>query len=169
MKQPCFDTTVDTMISHLQRANDVTTALGLFAAILSDKRSYLKPKIHPSDGIRQFIHEATLSSTGLAQLFGARDAILVRLQDAGKFYPAAFGIPGTTSDDRRQYRFHACLSYASEDRQIVKRIARRITRGGALRVFFDEFARHDLVGENLIEYLYQVYAEDSLLCVAFFS
>jgi hypothetical protein len=62
-----------------------------------------------------------------------------------------------------------CISYATEDRDIAMRLARQLKRKYSMDVFFDGFEQHKLIGHQLTEMLYSIYARDSLLCVALFS
>lgn len=66
------------------------------------------------------------------------------------------------------YEYDVALSFADEDREYAKEIARRL-RAKKLKVFFDEFEEAKLWGKNLYQYLYYIYKECALFCVVFVS
>jgi hypothetical protein len=66
------------------------------------------------------------------------------------------------------YRFDVALSYATEDRHYVKRVATALLRRG-LRVFYDQHFAAELLGADLTVYLDDVYRKDSRFVVVFQS
>lgn len=65
-------------------------------------------------------------------------------------------------------KYDVCLSFASEQRPYVDRVA-QLLRARGVRVFYDAYERADLWGRNLTERLQQVYGEESRFCVLFAS
>src|ERR1051326_2746939 len=67
-----------------------------------------------------------------------------------------------------EYAFDVCLSFAGEDRLLVKEVAGILKRSG-LSVFYDDFEKIQLWGKDLYTHLYEVYSRSARLCVIFFS
>jgi hypothetical protein len=65
-------------------------------------------------------------------------------------------------------KYDVCLSFAGEDRPYVEEVAQHLKDLG-LRYFYDNDLQHELLGEELTEYLDKVYREDSRFCVMFVS
>ncbi|WP_176946974.1 toll/interleukin-1 receptor domain-containing protein [Lentzea fradiae] len=65
-------------------------------------------------------------------------------------------------------KYDVCLSFAGENRSYVEEVARHLKDMG-LRYFYDNDMQHELWGEELTEYLDQVYRVDSRFCVMFVS
>ena len=66
--------------------------------------------------------------------------------------------------------FDVCISYAGEDRAIAERIASLIKRNRMKRkVFYDDFEKVTLWGEELSRYLHKIYSQQSKFCVILFS
>lgn len=66
------------------------------------------------------------------------------------------------------YEYDVALSFADEDREYAKEIAKKL-RAKKLKVFFDEFEKAKLWGKDLYQYLYYIYKECALFCVVFVS
>ena len=64
--------------------------------------------------------------------------------------------------------YDVALSFAGEDRAIVRELATKLKSAGYL-VFFDEFQEAELWGEDLSVKLKQVYKEQARFCVMFIS
>jgi hypothetical protein len=67
-----------------------------------------------------------------------------------------------------QYSYDVTLSFAGEDRPLVRAVALRLREDGA-RVFFDEFLAADVLGRDLTFYLREIYAKRSRYCLVFVS
>jgi len=67
-----------------------------------------------------------------------------------------------------KYKFGAALSFAGEDRKFVERVAVNLELRG-VRVFYDVFERHKMLGKNLVEYLAEMYSKKANYCVMFIS
>lgn len=66
------------------------------------------------------------------------------------------------------YEFDAALSFAGEDREYVEEIADRLKAQG-LRVFYDTDYQTDMWGEDLVEYLDEIYRVKARYAVMFIS
>lgn len=65
-------------------------------------------------------------------------------------------------------QFDIALSFAGEDRAIAQRLAQALKQRGFI-VFFDDDQQADLLGENLTEYLAEIYRNRSRFCVVLVS
>ncbi len=65
-------------------------------------------------------------------------------------------------------QFDIAISFAGEDRQTAQRLAEAFTSRG-LVVFYDDDRQADLLGENLTEYLSDIYRNRSRYCVVLVS
>ncbi len=70
--------------------------------------------------------------------------------------------------DAAAIRYDVCLSFAADQRPYVQQVA-VLLRDAGLRVFYDDFASHDLWGRDLVAYLDEIYRERSACCVMFLS
>jgi len=70
------------------------------------------------------------------------------------------------SDENRKYNF--AFSFAGEDRGAVEAIANFLKFCG-VSVFYDEWEKHHLLGEDLYTYLGDVYEKQADYCVVFIS
>lgn len=66
------------------------------------------------------------------------------------------------------YTYDVALSFAGEDRDIVREIAKKLKRK-KLKVFYDEFEESNLLGKDLYQYLHYIYKEAAISCVVFIS
>ncbi len=64
--------------------------------------------------------------------------------------------------------FDIALSFAGEDRAIAKELAQSLKRRG-LKVFYDDEQQAELIGENLTEYLTDIYQNRASYCVVLVS
>jgi non-specific serine/threonine protein kinase len=65
-------------------------------------------------------------------------------------------------------RYDVALSFASEDRQYVERVARELVRAG-VAVYYDEYEETTTWGKNLHEHLHYVYSEAAHFTIIFIS
>jgi tetratricopeptide (TPR) repeat protein len=65
-------------------------------------------------------------------------------------------------------QFDIAISFAGEDRQIARRLAESLSALG-LTVFYDDDQQANLLGENLTEYLTEIYRAKSRYCVVLVS
>ena len=66
------------------------------------------------------------------------------------------------------HEYDIAISFAGEDRSIANTLAQGLKDKG-VRVFFDEFAEAQLWGENLYEYLHDVYSKKARFCIMLLS
>jgi hypothetical protein len=66
------------------------------------------------------------------------------------------------------FRFDVVLSFAGEDRASAEELANRLAALG-LSVFYDDFERASLWGQNLYEYLTDIYQNQAKYCVVLVS
>ena len=65
-------------------------------------------------------------------------------------------------------RFDFALSFAGEERGIARQIYRALSKEG-YSVFIDEDYQHEVIGEDGMTYLTEIYARDSRFCVVLLS
>lgn len=82
----------------------------------------------------------------------------------------ARGCGGTIEMSKRQprYEYDVCLSFAGEDRLIVRRVARELV-GRGWRVFYDDDEQAKLWGKDLYSYLEHIYSNAARYCIPFLS
>lgn len=94
----------------------------------------------------------------------------------GLTYPKRL-TPKTSSDSKatkdatvtsRNFKYHVAVSFAGEDRQIVKKYADELISQG-LKVFYDEYEQSILWGTDLYQRLDDVYRNKACYCVIFIS
>jgi TIR domain-containing protein len=75
-----------------------------------------------------------------------------------------------TGDARLASRFEydVCLSFAGEDRDYVRQVAREL-RSRGVRIFYDEYEVERLWGQDLYEHLDYVYGKAARFCILFAS
>lgn len=66
------------------------------------------------------------------------------------------------------YEYDVALSFAGENREYVKKIAKKLKESN-LKVFYDKFEEANLWGKDLYQYLHYIYKECSLFCIVFVS
>ena len=66
------------------------------------------------------------------------------------------------------YEYDIALSFAGEDRDIAEKIAMELVKLG-IRVFYDDFEREKLWGEDLAEFFHRIYSQSSRYCVILVS
>jgi hypothetical protein len=75
---------------------------------------------------------------------------------------------GTQQSVQTLYEYDVALSFAGEDRTYVQQLAQCLRRHG-IKHFYDTSEQAVLWGQNLFEYLYEVYSKKSRYCVIFLS
>jgi hypothetical protein len=75
---------------------------------------------------------------------------------------------GTQQSVQALYEYDVALSFAGEDRAHVQQLAQCLRRHG-IKHFYDTSEQAVLWGQNLFEYLYEVYSKKSRYCVIFLS
>lgn len=67
------------------------------------------------------------------------------------------------------YDYDIALSFAGEQRDFVRDIAKILNDNYQLKVFFDEFEESNLWGKNLYDYLYEIYSKKAKYVMIFVS
>jgi hypothetical protein len=67
-----------------------------------------------------------------------------------------------------RYSYDVALSFAGEDRPFADDLAQRLKQSG-IRVFYDDFERHQLWGTNLFEKLHEIYSSKARYCIMIVS
>lgn len=164
-----LESTIQELIDYLNSCEGLPPVVAVVSALLLDERAYKSPKLQPTTAMRNFVNKITLEAASMRSL-AETDERFQRRYSAGKFHIAAFGLPLEASvTDTESHEYQICISYAYEDRAIARKLARYLRDECGLSVFFDEFEQHKLVGEDLIDKLYDIYARRALLCVVLFS
>ena len=71
-------------------------------------------------------------------------------------------------DKHRRFEYDVAISFAGEDREIAEELANRLHREG-VRVFYDDFYRHDLWGKELHEYFQEVFGPKTKFAILLIS
>ncbi len=69
----------------------------------------------------------------------------------------------------RIYEYDVALSFAGEQRDYVRQVAKILDDTYKLKVFFDEFEESNLWGKNLYEYLHEIYSNKAKYVIIFVS
>ena len=72
------------------------------------------------------------------------------------------------SAETPKYQYDAALSFAGEDRELVESIASHLV-DCEVRVFYDEFFKHELWGKDLFQHLASIYRDKAKFCLVFVS
>jgi hypothetical protein len=72
------------------------------------------------------------------------------------------------SAETPKYQYDVALSFAGEDRELVESIARHLV-DCEVRVFYDEFFKHELWGKDLFQHLASIYRDKAKFCLVFVS
>lgn len=66
------------------------------------------------------------------------------------------------------FEYDVALSFAGEDREYADQVAHILKKQG-IKVFYDEYVRPELWGQDLYQYLTEIYQEKAKYCVIFVS
>jgi TIR domain len=69
---------------------------------------------------------------------------------------------------RKRFEFDVALSFAGENRRVVKKLATMLVQAGA-DVFYDEYKQATLWGKDLYQHLQDIYQNRARYCVVFVS
>jgi hypothetical protein len=69
---------------------------------------------------------------------------------------------------RKRFEFDVALSFAGENRRVVKKLATML-QGAGVEVFYDEYKRAALWGKDLYQHLQDIYQNQARYCVVFVS
>ncbi len=69
----------------------------------------------------------------------------------------------------KKFEFDIAISFANAEREIAYKLASILTDNYKLKIFYDDFEQARLLGENLTEYLLEVYLQKSRYCIILIS
>jgi hypothetical protein len=75
---------------------------------------------------------------------------------------------GKVQDDKFNREYDVALSFAGENRAYVEKVANYL-KDRSIRVFYDDFERHELWGKELVTYLTELYGEKCSYVIIFVS
>lgn len=152
-----------------ERLDDATAVVAALAALLSDPEAYGGAKGEPGDAVLDYVHELLLTDRALRGHLGSPDNP-VNPELFGGRWGAVWRDARAPMAPAGSYEYAVCISFAGTDRPIAERIAQILRTGQIPReVFYDEFEEIKLWGQELFEYLHDVYARRSMFCVILFS
>ena len=76
---------------------------------------------------------------------------------------------GTRRRNRDKFEYDVALSFAGENRDYVRNVARSLSTRFDIRVFYDEYKKVELWGKDLYEHLSDIYQHAAYYCVLFVS
>jgi hypothetical protein len=71
-------------------------------------------------------------------------------------------------EKKQVFEYDIAISFAGEDREIAKDLA-KLLRAKGVRVFYDEFFRHELWGKKLTEYFQNIYGSKTKFVISLIS
>ena len=71
-------------------------------------------------------------------------------------------------EKKSQFKYQVAISFAGEDRAQAEELAARLTARG-ITVFYDDYAKADLWGKDLYQYLQTIYRDTAQYCVVLIS
>jgi TIR domain len=153
-----------------EQLEDATALIGALAALLGDPETYGLAKGRPLGALEDFIHELLLRDRALGEFIRSPETPVFRILIDGKWAVDWRKHRNPLASEHPSPEFDVCISFAGEDREIAKRIASLVKRNGMKRkVFYDDFEKVTLWGEELTRYLRKIYSEQSKYCIVLFS
>lgn len=147
-----------------------TALIAALAALLGDPETYRSIKGRPLDAFTDFVHELLLRDRELAEFLRNPGTPVSRALINGKWCADWRGLRKISARDLPTPEFDVCISFAGEDREVAQRIASLIKRNRMKRkIFYDDYEKVHLWGEELARYLHRIYSEQSKFCVILFS
>lgn len=151
--------------TNLAEPTALVAALG---ALLSDPAAYSTSKGEPSSTLVDFVQELVLTDRSLQRLLSEPEVPISRELIDGTWSAVWRG--ARTSSAAASFEYDVCISFAGADRPVAERIANAVLSNGMKRkVFYDEFENVTLWGEDLSNYLHDVYSKRSRFCLILFS
>jgi len=145
-----------------------TALVAALGALLSDPAAYSASKGEPSSTLVDFVQELVLTDRSLQRLLSEPEVPISRELVDGTWSAVWRG--ARTSSAATSFEYDVCISFAGADRPAAERIAGAILSNGMKRkVFYDEFENVTLWGEDLSNYLHDVYSKRSRFCLILFS
>lgn len=168
MPEPWYlDEIADYVEDNLEDGACVALAMG---ALLGDPDSYQLHVGQPIGALRSRVHAAMLESSAMRRAVRGSDGLFERYIRDGN-WTVCWGSKEEhrTRSEGRSPEYDVCISFSGADRDIATAIAEEIKEGHSRKVFLDDYERTKLWGEDLTEFLFDVYYRRSALCVILFS
>src|SRR5262249_43712122 len=139
------------------------------ASLLSDPSAYASAKGQPDSALVDFVHELVLTNRYLQAQLRDPDAPVSRALIDGKWC-VVWRDTRSSSTSTASFEYDVCISFAGSDRAVAEEIATRLsTNGMGRKVFYDDSEKVSLWGEELFQYLYEVYSQRCKFCLILFS
>jgi hypothetical protein len=153
------------------KLEDPTAIIAALAALLGDPEAYGLLKGRPFHAFTDFVHELLLRDRTLGEFVQDQGTPISRTLIKGKWCADWRGLRKLSVKELpTPPGFDVCISFAGEDREVAGRIANLIKSNGMMRrVFYDDFEKVALWGEELARYLHGIYSQRSKFCVILFS
>lgn len=144
--------------------------LAALSALLSDSSSYAAAaKFEPAGALQDFVQELILTFRPLGTYLKDPDTPVGRVLIDGKWCAVWRGARGS-SQRRTSFEYDVCISFAGSDRAIAEKIANGLAENEMNhRIFYDDFEKSTLFGEDLVARLQEIYLDKSAFCVILFS
>lgn len=157
------------MVPYVEANLEDPTKVGLaLSCLLTDPDSY-KTKSAPTAALTEFVSEWLITDATVKTQLAGINFPVSRVLMNGRWVPI-WREARAIEEAPSAFKYTVCISFAGKDRAIAEGIARALTAGEIPRtVFYDEFEKTDLWGENLYERLHRVYSTESMFCVILFS
>jgi hypothetical protein len=151
--------------ANLSDAGLVALAL---AALLTDPDSFdVKPS--PFSAKNRAVSEWILKDAVANELIARADVPVSRVLFESDWLPV-WRHSRSPSSVPTSFKYDVCISFAGQDREVAEGIAEALkTAEIPRRVFYDNWEKNALLGENLYNYLHDVYSSQSMYCVILFS
>jgi hypothetical protein len=136
---------------------------------LTDPAAYSTSKGEPSSTLTDFVQELVLSDRPLQRHLSNPELPVSRELIDDKWCAVWRGAR-TSGAISTSFEYDVCISFAGADRAVAERIADALLSNKMKRrIFYDEFEKSTLWGEDLFNYLHDVYSKRSRFCLILFS
>jgi ribosomal protein L30E len=170
---------INTMIRIIESEKDkevsIKKTLIILMVLICEPSSYCK-KNRPVQSVIDFCNLLLLQFEPISKLFVdgeykiSKDITVKRiLSDNGKFIVV---VPNIFPEKKEEYKYEydVCISFAGEQRDIAHKIAKRLKWNNTMiKVFYDDFEKIKILGNDLYTYLFDVYSKKSRMCIILFS
>ena len=152
-----------------EQLDSPTAVVAVLAAVLSDPDAYESPQRQPSRTLVNYVHELVLTDRALQRHLADPESPVTRVLLDDKWGAVWRGARSATTP-ATSFEYDICISFAGTERAIAKKIADALASPPMeRRVFYDEFEKVGLWGEELFEHLHSVYSTRSRFCLILFS
>lgn len=157
------------IISYVKANMDAPARVAVaLASLLTDDASTTR-KGGATSALKDFVsHWLITDASAISVLAESGTPVQLELLD-GRWLPSWNN--SRRSSESHNFKYNVCISFAGKDRAIAEGIATGITADARLkrRVFYDEFEKTDLWGQDLFNHLHRIYSQESMFCVILFS